>query len=58
MGDVPLADTSQRVSKIFVGGLSPEVTDASFKEYFSQFGTITDSTVRPRLGIGRRTPFF
>jgi hypothetical protein len=39
-------DPSQRVSKIFVGGLAPEVTDASFREYFSQFGTITDSTVR------------
>ncbi len=39
------ADVSQRVMKIFVGGLSPEVTDASFREYFSKFGTITDSTV-------------
>eukprot|EP00291_Cryptomonas_curvata_P004316 CAMPEP_0172182060 /NCGR_PEP_ID=MMETSP1050-20130122/18181_1 /TAXON_ID=233186 /ORGANISM="Cryptomonas curvata, Strain CCAP979/52" /LENGTH=248 /DNA_ID=CAMNT_0012855447 /DNA_START=6 /DNA_END=748 /DNA_ORIENTATION=- len=38
-------DPSQRVMKIFVGGLSPEVTDASFREYFSKFGTITDSTV-------------
>jgi RNA recognition motif-containing protein len=31
--------------KIFVGGLSADVTDASFREYFSKFGTITDSTV-------------
>ncbi len=43
--EFPLADVSQRVMKIFVGGLAPEVTDASFREYFSKFGTITDSTV-------------
>ncbi len=40
-----IADISQRVLKIFVGGLSSDVTDASFRDYFSKFGTITDSTV-------------
>ena len=40
-----MADVSMRVTKIFVGGLAPEVTQEVLKEYFSEFGTITDSTV-------------
>ena len=47
-----------RTKKIFVGGLASTVTDADFKRYFDQFGTITDvvvmydhSTQRPR-GFG------
>ncbi|CAN7102428.1 unnamed protein product [Brassica rapa subsp. narinosa] len=31
--------------KIFVGGLASSVTEAEFKKYFSQFGTITDVVV-------------
>ncbi|CAL5376286.1 unnamed protein product [Camellia sinensis] len=44
--------------KIFVGGLASTVTEADFKKYFEQFGTITDvvvmydhNTQRPR-GFG------
>ncbi|CAH2078799.1 unnamed protein product [Thlaspi arvense] len=44
--------------KIFVGGLASSVTEAEFKKYFAQFGTITDvvvmfdhKTQRPR-GFG------
>ncbi|XP_008813343.1 heterogeneous nuclear ribonucleoprotein 1-like [Phoenix dactylifera] len=47
-----------RTKKIFVGGLASTVTEADFKKYFEQFGTITDvvvmydhNTRRPR-GFG------
>ncbi|KAL3614788.1 hypothetical protein CASFOL_040449 [Castilleja foliolosa] len=47
-----------RTKKIFVGGLASTVTETDFKNYFSQFGTITDvvvmydhNTQRPR-GFG------
>ncbi|KAL3627315.1 hypothetical protein CASFOL_028678 [Castilleja foliolosa] len=47
-----------RTKKIFVGGLASTVTEADFKRYFDQFGTITDvvvmydhNTQRPR-GFG------
>ncbi|XP_073014486.1 heterogeneous nuclear ribonucleoprotein 1-like [Typha latifolia] len=47
-----------RTKKIFVGGLASTVTEADFKNYFDQFGTITDvvvmydhNTQRPR-GFG------
>ncbi|KAF5948588.1 hypothetical protein HYC85_014545 [Camellia sinensis] len=47
-----------RTRKIFVGGLASTVTEADFKKYFEQFGTITDvvvmydhNTQRPR-GFG------
>lgn len=47
-----------RTKKIFVGGLPSTVTEADFKRYFDQFGTITDvvvmydhNTQRPR-GFG------
>ena len=34
-----------RTKKMFVGGLSPEVTDQDFREYFQQFGEVEDSVV-------------
>ncbi|CAL0307365.1 unnamed protein product [Lupinus luteus] len=47
-----------RTKKIFVGGLPPTITESDFKQYFDQFGTITDvvvmydhNTQRPR-GFG------
>ncbi|CAI0440131.1 unnamed protein product [Linum tenue] len=47
-----------RTKKIFVGGLASTVTETDFKNYFDQFGTITDvvvmydhNTQRPR-GFG------
>ncbi|KAK8648639.1 hypothetical protein V6N13_129387 [Hibiscus sabdariffa] len=47
-----------RTKKIFVGGLASSVTESDFKNYFDQFGTITDvvvmydhNTQRPR-GFG------
>lgn len=47
-----------RTKKIFVGGLPSSITESNFKQYFDQFGTITDvvvmydhNTQRPR-GFG------
>ncbi|TMW88351.1 hypothetical protein EJD97_018664 [Solanum chilense] len=34
-----------RTRKIFVGGLASTVTETAFKQYFEQFGTITDAVV-------------
>ncbi|XP_042468877.1 heterogeneous nuclear ribonucleoprotein A0-like [Zingiber officinale] len=34
-----------RTRKIFVGGLPPTITENDFKNYFDQFGTITDAVV-------------
>ncbi|XP_067010817.2 RNA-binding protein squid [Anabrus simplex] len=31
-----------RIGKVFVGGLSPEISDADIRSYFSQFGTIVE----------------
>ncbi len=34
-----------RVTKIFVGGLPATCEDPDLREYFAQFGTITESVV-------------
>ncbi|CAM6049513.1 unnamed protein product [Sphagnum compactum] len=56
-GQVP-ASSHPRTKKIFVGGLASSVTEDDFRQYFAQFGTITDvvvmydhNTQRPR-GFG------
>lgn len=36
---------AEKISKIFVGGLAPNVTDADFKEYFGAYGPIVESVV-------------
>ena len=40
-------EPSQRVVKIFVGGLPAGVTDGELKEYFDAFGTVQESQVFP-----------
>ncbi|XP_024532447.1 heterogeneous nuclear ribonucleoprotein 1 isoform X2 [Selaginella moellendorffii] len=52
------ASSTTRTKKIFVGGLAPNVSEEEFKQYFEQFGNITDivvmydhATQRPR-GFG------
>lgn len=35
----------ENLRKIFAGGLNRETSDESFKEFFSQFGEITDGVV-------------
>lgn len=42
---VPEIQPVLRTKKMFVGGLSPEVTDQDFREYFQQFGELEDSVV-------------
>ncbi|XP_020574527.1 heterogeneous nuclear ribonucleoprotein 1-like [Phalaenopsis equestris] len=55
---LPGSPVPSRTKKIFVGGLASTVTEAEFRKYFEQFGTITDvvvmydhNTQRPR-GFG------
>ncbi|GMG19686.1 unnamed protein product [[Candida] boidinii] len=36
-------DEQDKTGKIFVGGISAEVTEKDFRDYFVQFGTIIDS---------------
>ena len=35
----------ENLRKIFAGGLNRETSDEAFKEFFSQFGSITDGVV-------------
>ncbi|XWS09716.1 hypothetical protein CRYUN_Cryun39dG0013100 [Craigia yunnanensis] len=58
MSGITGSPTPGRTKKIFVGGLASTVTEGDFKNYFDQFGTITDvvvmydhNTQRPR-GFG------
>ncbi|RYY70217.1 hypothetical protein EON63_22855 [archaeon] len=39
--------------KIFVGGLSPEVTEHDFQEYFARFGDIKDAVVMVDRNTGK-----
>ncbi|KAJ7960283.1 heterogeneous nuclear ribonucleoprotein 1 [Quillaja saponaria] len=57
-GSIHGSPSPGRTRKIFVGGLASTVTESDFKQYFDQFGTITDvvvmydhNTQRPR-GFG------
>ncbi|KAE9591227.1 putative RNA recognition motif domain-containing protein [Lupinus albus] len=57
-GTAPAAAGTGHTKKIFVGGLPSTITESDFKNYFDQFGTITDvvvmydhNTQRPR-GFG------
>lgn len=57
-GGIQSPQSTIRTKKIFVGGLPSSITESDFKEYFDQFGTITDvvvmydhNTQRPR-GFG------
>jgi len=41
----PSATSRYEFRKIFVGGLSPDVTDKELSDYFSKFGTVKDSVI-------------
>jgi len=41
----PRSDPSDRVTKIFVGGLASTVSEADFKNYFSRWGKIMDAQI-------------
>lgn len=46
---------NQDLGKLFVGGLPTGTTEPQFKEYFSQFGHVTEAVIKtnPRTGISR-----
>ncbi|GFY90665.1 RNA-binding (RRM/RBD/RNP motifs) family protein [Actinidia rufa] len=44
-GSLQGSPSPARTKKIFVGGLASTVTESDFKNYFDQFGTITDVVV-------------
>ena len=47
----------QDIKKVFVGGLSPEVTEEAFRAYFDTFGEITDAVVMMDRTTGRSRGF-
>ncbi|KAH8589418.1 hypothetical protein B0O99DRAFT_636829 [Bisporella sp. PMI_857] len=50
-------DEQERTSKIFVGGVSQEATEADFKNYFTQFGRVVDATLMMDKDTGRPRGF-
>ncbi|EWM21822.1 rna-binding musashi 2-like protein, partial [Nannochloropsis gaditana] len=47
----------QDIKKVFVGGLSPDVTEEAFRAYFDKFGEITDAVVMMDRTTGRSRGF-
>lgn len=47
----------QRATKLFIGGLAGTVTSESMREFFSQYGTVVDSTVMLDRETGRSKGF-
>ncbi|KAL5512184.1 hypothetical protein ACEPAG_3469 [Sanghuangporus baumii] len=47
----------QKAQKLFIGGLAGTVTSESMREYFSQYGTVIDSTVMLDRETGRSKGF-
>ncbi|CAD0083598.1 unnamed protein product [Aureobasidium vineae] len=50
-------DEQERTSKIFVGGVSQEATEADFKNFFMQFGRVLDATLMMDKDTGRPRGF-
>lgn len=50
-------DEQERTSKIFVGGVSQEATEADFKTFFMQFGRVLDATLMMDKDTGRPRGF-
>ena len=50
-------DEQERTSKIFVGGVSQDASEADFKEYFMQFGRVVDATLMMDKDTGRPRGF-
>ncbi|OUM66455.1 hypothetical protein PIROE2DRAFT_40779, partial [Piromyces sp. E2] len=50
-------EEQEKTEKIFVGGVKPEVTEEEFREYFSQFGTVVESTLMSNKDTGRPRGF-
>ncbi|KAF0695969.1 Aste57867_13241 [Aphanomyces stellatus] len=52
-----MADSSPKIGKIFIGGLSYETTDEKLRSYFGAYGTVTDAVVM-KDPISRRSRGF
>jgi RNA recognition motif-containing protein len=50
-------DEQDKTEKIFVGGISAEVNEDEFREFFSQFGTVIDATLMTERETGRPRGF-
>ncbi|KAI8885017.1 hypothetical protein K501DRAFT_293755 [Backusella circina FSU 941] len=50
-------DEQDKTEKIFVGGISAEVNEDEFREFFSQFGTVMDATLMTERETGRPRGF-
>ncbi|KAG2236845.1 hypothetical protein INT48_002658 [Thamnidium elegans] len=50
-------DEQDKTEKIFVGGISPEVNEEEFREFFTQFGTVIDATLMMERDTGRPRGF-
>ncbi|KAI8985458.1 hypothetical protein BDB01DRAFT_842909 [Pilobolus umbonatus] len=50
-------DEQDKTEKIFVGGISPDVNEEEFREFFSQFGNVIDATLMTERDTGRPRGF-
>ncbi|KAI0134156.1 hypothetical protein BJ170DRAFT_187309 [Xylariales sp. AK1849] len=50
-------DEQEKTSKIFVGGVSQDTTEAEFKDFFAQFGRVVDATLMMDKDTGRPRGF-
>lgn len=50
-------DEQEKTSKIFVGGVSQEATEADFTNFFAQFGRVVDATLMMDKDTGRPRGF-
>jgi len=50
-------DEQERTSKIFVGGVSQDTNEESFRDYFTQFGRVIDATLMIDKDTGRPRGF-
>ncbi|KAI8641178.1 hypothetical protein BD408DRAFT_418525 [Parasitella parasitica] len=50
-------DEQDKTEKIFVGGISPEVNEEEFREFFTQFGKVLDATLMMERDTGRPRGF-
>ncbi|CAO3651571.1 unnamed protein product [Mucor hiemalis] len=50
-------DEQDKTEKIFVGGISAEVNEEEFREFFTQFGTVIDATLMLDRDTGRPRGF-
>lgn len=50
-------EEQDKTEKIFVGGISPDVDEEEFREFFTQFGKVMDATLMTDRETGRLRGF-